>query len=114
MLVQQVDVARLDRPDFAVGQGLYLAFTFITKYRFIVIFVMNVRLSARKNAGDMERETCIIVGQNKARAVPITVFSSDQAICFTCFFEITNDHKRAPLRGSQLLAAYSCKGRNGV
>src|SRR5690554_1272766 len=92
MLVQDVDIARLDRPDFAVRQSFYFAFTFDAVNRLVVMLVVDMRLGAFKDPSDVKREAATVFGQYQACTVPGSRRGFDQAIRLACFFKITNDH----------------------
>src|SRR5690554_3119115 len=92
MLIQDVDIARFDRPDFTIRQGFYFTFTFDAVNRLVVMLVVDMRLGAFKDPGDMKREAATVFGQYQTCTVPGSRRGCDQALRFACFFKITNDH----------------------
>src|SRR5690554_8229277 len=63
MLVEDVDITWLDRPDFTVRQRFHFAFTFDAVNRLVVMLVVDMRFGAFKDPGDVEREAATVFGQ---------------------------------------------------
>ena len=93
VLIENIDVARFDRPDLAIRQGFHLTFALDAKYRFVVMLVMNMSFGALIDTGDMEGKIPPIGGQHETGAVPGAALGLDQTVSLTRFLEIANDHR---------------------